>query len=199
MSPPKYDQRRTSVAADGSRKRGGIPWLLVALAVIAAIILVVLLLSCGSDDDKKSAGSTTTTATSTSGSGQTPPAAGTTAGAGTLTAGGASLLAATAPDIKSHIGENAVGEGVKVLSTDGSGFFVGTDESDRQFVEFGGRVGGTEANSEKPAVGDTVRLSGPVRPAPEDPAKTLKLSADAAQAVTERGAYINANTVTPTG
>ena len=42
-----------------------------------------------------------------------------------------------------------------------------------------------------------VDLQGPVRPAPEDAEKTLKLSAADAAFVEEQGAYVNAETVTP--
>ena len=46
-------------------------------------------------------------------------------------------------------------------------------------------------------MGDTVDLTGPVRPAPEDPAQTLKLSEADAKTVSERGSYVNADSVTP--
>ena len=95
------------------------------------------------------------------------------------------------------MGEDADGSGLEVLSLSENGFFVGTDETDRQYIEFGGKVGEDEPGSDRPQVGDTVVLRGPVRPAPENPETTLKLSAADAAFVEEQGAYVNAETVTP--
>ena len=77
------------------------------------------------------------------------------------------------------------------------GFFVGTSEEDRVYVEFGGDVGETEQNSNSydAKVGDVVNLTGPVRPAPAEPEQTLNLDAEDARVVEEQGAFINAETV----
>lgn len=95
------------------------------------------------------------------------------------------------------MGKDAEGTDLKVLSLSENGFFVGTGETDRQYVESGGKVGVDEPGSDRPQVGDTVVLRGPVRPAPADPETTLKLSADDAAFVKKQGAYVNAETVTP--
>ncbi len=75
---------------------------------------------------------------------------------------------------------------------EGEGFFVGTGPQDRTYVEFGGGVGQNE-RGELPQVGDRVNVTGPVRPSPQEPEQTLKLSAEQAQVVRERGAYVNAD------
>lgn len=195
----------------GNKKRGKGLWLVIAL--IALLILVALLIaSCGGDDDKPDSSTAPTTTASQSAQAQSEqPATSSQApttgpgAAGILAADGQSLLGADASKIKDAVGSDAAGSGLKVLSVKDSGFFVGTTQSDQQFVEFGTKVGSdeddatdTDSPDELPRAGDVVDVKGPVRPAPEDPAKTLKLSATDAQAVTDRGAYINADTVTPT-
>ena len=40
-----------------------------------------------------------------------------------------------------------------------------------------------------------MNLEGPVRPAPQDPAQTLKLDEQDAQLVSEQGGYVNADQV----
>ncbi|MCW3011915.1 MAG: hypothetical protein JWO90_2319 [Solirubrobacterales bacterium] len=124
---------------------------------------------------------------------------GTTGPAARLTAGGASLLDRGADAIAEHVGEDAAGEGLEVLSVARSGFFVGSSERDRQYVEFGGDVGGDETDRQMPKVGDRVSLSGPVRRAPEDAGETLDLADADAMLVEDRGAYLNADSVTPAG
>lgn len=192
----------------GNKKRGKGLWLLLALIALL-ILIVVLVASCGGDDgEPDSAAAPTTTASQSTEAPSTQPAPTETTApgaAGILAADGQSLLGADASKIKDAVGTDAAGSGLKVLAVKDSGFFVGTDESDQQFVEFGTTVGASEDDAtdqdspdELPKVDDIVDLKGPVRPAPEDPEKTLKLSSADAQAVTDRGAYINADTVTPT-
>ena len=55
-------------------------------------------------------------------------------------------------------------------------------------------VGENEA-SFVPKVGDHVNLRGPVRPAPANPAQTLKLQPQDAQLVGSQGAFVNADEV----
>jgi len=202
MASKNYDPRRSSVAVgddDGGKKRGIIPLVLGLLALLL-IAIVIGLVSCGGDDEEDTA-SAPVTPSATSSTPSTPststPTTATPTDAGTLTAASKSLLEPDATPIKDQIGEDADGTDLKVLSLSENGFFVGTDETDRQYVEFGGKVGVDEPGSDRPQVGDTVVLRGPVRPAPEDPETTLKLSADDAAFVKEQGAYVNAETVTP--
>jgi hypothetical protein len=79
-----------------------------------------------------------------------------------------------------------------------AGFFAGTSPQDRVYVEWSSAVGENEA-SFLPKVGDRVNLRGPVRPAPADPARTLKLSPEDAQLVSSQGAFVNAEEVTRAG
>jgi len=78
------------------------------------------------------------------------------------------------------------------------GFWVGSSEQDRVYVEWGGDVGSDEATY-VPNVGEKVNLTGPVRPAPQDPERTLNLSAPEAELVSSQGGYVNADEVTPAG
>ena len=202
MAPKNYDPRRSSVAVgddDGGKKRGIIPLVLGLLALLL-IAIVIGLVSCGGDDEEDTA-SAPVTPSATSSTPSTPststPTTATPTDAGTLTAASKSLLEPDATPIKDQIGEDADGTDLKALSLSENGFFVGTDETDREYVEFGGKVGVDEPGSDRPQVGDTVVLRGPVRPAPEDPEATLKLSSADAAFVKEQGAYVNAETVTP--
>lgn len=207
MADKSYDPRQSSVAVggdDGGKKRKLIP-LLLALAALLLLALVIGLVSCGGDDEKETAAAPSTSTATTQSTPSTPktpdvqatPATGT--GGATLTANSASLLDQDAGTIGDNVGEDATGSGLKVLSVTEAGFFVGKSDTDRQFVEFGGEVGGDEVDEELPAVGDVVSIEGPVKEAPADPAKTLKLDEADAQLVTERGAYVNADSVTPAG
>jgi hypothetical protein len=204
MANKDHDPRRSSVAVgddDGGKKKGGgfLPLVLGLLALLA-IAIVIGFVSCssgGGDDKKKTATTPATTSTTPSTPSTSTPTTATPADAGTLTAASQSLLGSDATPIKDQVGEDATGSRLKVLSLSKNGFFVGKDESDRQYVEFGGKVGVDEPNSDRPQVGDTVDLNGPVRPAPDDPEATLKLSSADAAFVKEQGAYVNADTVTP--
>ncbi len=196
-----YDPRRSSIAVggeDGKKKRGLLPLLLGLLALIALLIIIGLV-SCNGDDDKSASTSapaaSAPAATTTPPADTTPPAA-----TGTLTAGADDVLGSPAA-ISDHVGDPATGAGLKVLSlaASGSGFFVGTDESDQQYVEYGSKVGQDESDQQLPKVGDVVGLKGEVRPAPKDAARTLKLTDAEAKAVDARGAYVNATEVTPAG
>jgi hypothetical protein len=116
----------------------------------------------------------------------------------TLSAGAADLLDAQA-DAAAAVGQQARGEGLRVESVvPGEGFFVERpDDTDsaRVYVEFGGDVGEDETDQGLPKQGDEVELRGEVRPAPQDPRKTLKLNATQAQDVSDRGFFVNADTV----
>lgn len=207
MTQHARDPARASVAVGrDQKKRGWMPWLLLLLLALLVVAAIVLATSGGDDESTSGAGATTPTAATPTSAGpaaastpaeaQAAPAA---AGEATLTAGDASIFGADAAAIEEHVSETATGSGLTVLSVGGSGFFVGTGAADQQFVEFGSEVGEGEAEPYAPKAGDVVSLTGPVRPAPKDPAATLRLTPEAAQAVTERGAYVNAETVTQAG
>ncbi len=207
-TPP---DRKRSVGArsigDEDRRKGGgwWKWLLGLLLLAALVALAITLLGGGDDDDGKTkTASTPTTATSTPTTATSTPSASTPAAAtppatgdgGTLVAAGTSLLPVPADGFKALAGEDATGSRNKVLSVVDSGFFVGTSEQDRVFVEYGSAVGADEdKQTYKAKVGDIVDLTGPVRPAPEDPATTFKLESADAAALTKQGAYVNATTV----
>lgn len=200
MAPKNYDPRRSSVAVgddDGGKKSRGFLPLVLGLLALLVIAIVIGFVSCSGDDGKKTASAPGTTSSTPSTPSTSTPTTATPTDAGTLTAASKSLLEPDATPIKDQIGEDADGTDLKVLSLSENGFFVGTDETDRQYVEFGGKVGVDEPGSDRPQVGDTVVLRGPVRPAPEDPEATLKLSSADAAFVKEQGAYVNAETVTP--
>ncbi len=200
MADKDYDPRRSSVAVeddDYGKKSGGFLPLVLGLLALLAIAIVIGFVSCSGGDDKKTASALATTSSTPSTPSAPTPTTATPADAGMLTAASQSLLEPDATPIKDQIGEDADGTDLKVLSLSENGFFVGTDGTDRQYVEFGGKVGVDEPGSNRPQVGDTVVLRGPVRPAPEDPEATLKLSADDAAFVKGQGAYVNAETVTP--
>jgi hypothetical protein len=75
----------------------------------------------------------------------------------------------------------------------GSG--IGTSRRSRVYVEYGGSVGPDETKQFRPGVGDRVDLVGPVRLAPRNPARTLKLGPADTKLVRRHGAFINADRV----
>lgn len=203
-----------AVAAGGEkrRRRAIWPWLLGLLALLALGALLLGLLG-GDDDGDRAATSGQQTqqqdrAAGDPGSGTGPQnggAAGSAAAdSGTLVARGENILPPPAGGLGGYVGEQATGKAVVVQSVvrgaqdpnQLEGFFVGTSEQDRTYVEWGGEVGSNEADF-KPEVGQKVDLEGPVRPAPQDPAKTLKLDEADARVVSEQGGYVNADQVRP--
>lgn len=192
-----------AIGGDGGKKRGGLLWLLLALLALIIVLVVVGLVSCGDDGDKSSGGAATTTATAASAppAATAAPSAG--ASAGTLTAGGASLL--DGQDFSNRVDQQATGTGIRVLATTKGGFVVGTPGTDPAsaravFVEYSSKVGADEAaTSYKAEVGDTVDLTGPIKEAPSDPGRTLALEAGEAKLVRDEGAYVNADTVKEVG
>jgi len=130
--------------------------------------------------------------------------AGTTASGSGLAAGGTALLPPRAGGLKSLVGKTATADDVVVQSVVQNaenpdtleGFWVGSSAKDRVYVEWGGDVGQAEADY-RPKVGEHVRLTGPVRPAPKNPASALRLDADEAQLVRSQGGFVNADDVKP--
>lgn len=184
-----------SIGAGGGKK-GWLKWLLLlVLLLIVAIVLIALL---SGDDDDTPAPTVTTPAAATQ-----PPATGGTAAntgqeTGTLvTARAKSLLGASAATFEEGIGEPAVGRNIEVLSLiEDDGFFVGTSNDDRVYVEFGADVGEDETGDDyRPSVGDRVNLEGELRPAPDDPGRTLRLERADAQVVERQGTFINATNI----
>lgn len=200
----KRDRSRSPGAyttGDGGRrrKRGG--WLWWLLGLLALLLLGALLLGLlgGGDDDETETAQPTRSTEAAPAAGDSTGAAGGSAGAvagGSLTARNESLLPVPADGLAAYGTETATGREVTVQSVvKDEGFWLGSSQQDRVYVEYGGDVGANENQGVEPAVGDKVNLTGPVRPAPENPARTLNLPEQDAQQVTEQGAYINADTV----
>jgi hypothetical protein len=176
---PRYDQH------DG-RRRGWPLWPLWAALGLFALACGVAGLIAANHDDHSSARKAN--------GGQQPPAAAT-GGQGSLTAGGAGIVPGQTGQLRGHVGQPAQGKDLTVQSVAGqSGFSVGTSPQDRVYVEYSSAVGQNEA-SFVPKVGDHVNLTGPVRPAPANPAQTLKLQPQDAQLVRSQGAFVNAEHV----
>lgn len=177
----------------GTRKRG-LLWLLLALLALLVVAGLVLALRGGGDDESASTGTTpaptseSAPSASATGAAANPPAGSFAAASTSWTPGASSIAEAT--------GQDAEGSGLEVQEVvAGRGFWVGRSATDRGYVELGGQAGVTE-DAPTPKVGDTVTLSGPVRPVPDDPEQTLGLDATGAEQLTQQGAYVNAEEVT---
>lgn len=205
MEASRGSQTGARAAGDddgGGGRRKGLLWLLLGLLALVALALVLFLLLKGDDEKQGSTSKATPTASATpvddTANGKANPAAG-----GTLTAGGTDLLPVpNATALTGTKGEAATGEGVTVQSVvPGQGFWVGTSETDRVYVELGGDVGQDEQPGQdvKVAKGDKVTLKGEVRPAPEDPAQTLELSPSDGDLVSSQGIFVNAEDVSKAG
>jgi hypothetical protein len=124
-------------------------------------------------------------------------------GEGALTASGSSVLPGDPARIGDAVGSTAEGKAVIVQSVVQNaedpqaleGFWVGSGEQDRVYVEWGGDVGADEADFQ-PEVGQRVNLVGPVKAAPQEAARVLNLDTADARLVEEQGAYVNADQVT---
>jgi hypothetical protein len=189
-----------AVEGGGHRKRRlGWLWWLLGLMALAAIIALLVGLIGGDDSDERTA-----TPSGQNGQSGQSAGAGSTTAAGNLSAGDVKLLPVPSGGFAGSVGDSAQGRDVVVQSVvrgEGDpnaleGFWVGSSAQDRVYVEWGGDVGTDEATY-RPKVGEKVNLTGPVRPAPEDPAQTLNLKAADADLVRSQGAYINADDVTP--
>ncbi len=206
------ERRPGAVAAAGGphRKRGILPWILGALALLAIGALLIGLLN-GDDDSERAAnagqqaGERAEDAAAGAGAAGESATGGAAAGeGGSLTARGENILPPPSGGLGDYVGQDATGKDVVVQSVVQSaddpnqleGFFVGTSQQDRVYVEWGGEVGTNEADYQ-PKVGEKVNLEGPVRPSPEDPARTLKLDEADAQVVKSQGGFVNADRVRP--
>ena len=174
---------------DGRKGAGRLKWLLLGLLAVAAVIALIALVSGGNDEG---GGSASTQATAPTVEQPTPTA-------GTLSADGEELLPIPDGGASDLAGREAEGTGVEVVKINpGEGFWVGTSQEERVYVEYGGDVGETEEGSEsfEPQVGDKVNLRGEVRPAPEEPEQTLNITDEQdARLVTQQGFFVNATEV----
>jgi hypothetical protein len=205
----EYTTRRGAVATEphGRRRRLGWLWALLALLAAALVAALALGLFDGDDDGGQTAGQGQGAAEQRgAGSAQEAAGAGGTAtvAGGSLTAGGTSILPPPGSGLGDYVGQDATGNSVMVQSVvrnaeeDNTleGFWVGSSEQDRVYVEWGGTVGSNEADY-TPKVGEKVDLTGPVRPAPENPETALKLNAGDADLVRSQGGFVNADEVSP--
>jgi hypothetical protein len=172
------------------RRRDWPLWpLWLALGLFALACLAALLISANNDDD---AGDRRDARSQNQQQQAAPSAA---AADGRLTAGGAAIVPGQAAQLRNHVGQPAQGQNLTVQSVSGkAGFFAGTSPQDRVYVEWSSAVGENEANF-VPKVGERVNLRGPVRPAPANPAQTLKLQPQDAELVRSQGAFVNADAV----
>jgi hypothetical protein len=207
------DRGAHSIGDGGGRRRGPLLWLILGLLLLL-LLLALLLSQCGDDEDTEPSGTTVPAPTQPADPAATTPGTGGAAAPeattqedgsaadddGTLTADGQDLLADDVQDDQ-VVGQGAEGARLRVLEVvEDEGFFVGRNDDDpeRVYVEFGGEVGEDEQGY-RPSVGDTVDLSGEVRPAPDEPGRTLRLNAEQEQAVSDRGYFVNATSVERAG
>ena len=190
-----------SVGAGGKKKGGLLKWLLPLLLLLVLAIVLIALLSGGDDDSERSGATQAPAASAAPDDPSSRATGGAAAGAGAagtlVTVGDVSLLGADAEAFGGAVGEQATGRGIEVLSViENEGFFVGTSEQDRVYVEFGAEVGENEtARDYQPSAGDRVDLRGEIRPAPQEPGRTLHLEQADARVVERQGAFINATNV----
>ena len=204
-SPGSSTGARAAGGDEGGGRKKGLLALLLGLLLLLALALLLFFLLRGDDDksDRASSGATATATATATPSGDAESATGGAEAGGTLTAGGTELLPVPdASELDATKGETAEGKGVTVQSVvPGQGFWVGTSETDRVYVELGGTVGEDEQPGEdvQVAKGDRVGFTGEVRPAPEDPAKTLSLPPSDGDLVKSQGIFVNAADVEKAG
>ena len=203
--------RPGAVAPEPRNRRRRLGWLWALLGLVAVALLAALALGLfdGDDDGGQTAGQGQS-AVEQQGAGSADEGAGAGSGGtatdagGSLTAGGTSLLPPPAGGLGDYVGQDATGKSTVVQSVVRNaedndtleGFWVGSSEQDRVYVEWGGTVGSNEADY-TPEVGEKVNLTGPVRPAPENPETALKLNAADAELVRTHGGFVNADEVSP--
>ena len=153
MSHPRPDTTGATRDADARSRK---PWWLWALlALLALAILLFALAQCGSSNDPAS-----TTAPAPSNA----PAGSAGAGQGSLSAAGTSLLpvaqvAGPNGELTAQAGKPAAAQGVLVQSVPADeGFWVGTSETDRVWVQ----LSGTDESGYVVRQGDRVDFSGQV-------------------------------------
>ncbi len=185
-TPDRVSRDRGAVRAHGGddggkrKSRKGIVWLVLGLAALALLaLLLILLIDGGKEKPAPQAGG--------------PPPAQQGAPSAQPTAGGQPVALR---DLRPQVGQTASAQAAVVQAVNpNEGFWVGTSQTDRVYVEYGGDVGETEATF-VPQVGQKVNLTGPVRAAPKDPGERLNLTPPDAQQVKSQGGYVNADRVT---
>jgi hypothetical protein len=170
MSHPRPDTTGATRAADARSRR---PWWLWALlALLALAILLFALAQCGNSTDPAS-----TTAPAPSNA----PTGSAAAGQGSLTAEGTSLLpvaqgAGPNGELTSQVGKAATAQGVLVQSVPADeGFWVGTSETDRVWVQ----LSGTDESGYEVQQGDRVDFTGQVTA--HDPGFPTQVGVNAAE------------------
>ena len=167
------------------------------LALLAVIVLLLLLSRCGGDDDETAStpAPSATSATATSAAPADPATASAApSGAGeqgTVSAAGADLLgAANVANLSANDGREAVGRGVRVQSVPADeGFWVGSSEQDRLWVQLTGTRGESDY---KVRQGDTVDFTGTVTPVAQGfPAEVGLTDAEGAAQLTDQGFYVS--------
>lgn len=201
MSDPRGSRPAAVPLGTGSRRKWLLPLLLGLLALIA---LLFLLSRCGDDDDTSTAATPTTPATTaattapaTSAPASAAPSQSAGAGqatdgeSGAVTAEGTNLLGASADEFGTHAGQEAVGRAVRVESVPADeGFWVGTNDQDRLWVQLSG-TGGESAY--KVRQGDSIDFTGTVTAAPAGfAAKTGVTGPEGADQLTSQGHYVSA-------
>jgi hypothetical protein len=189
------------VAGQPARRK----WLLpLLLGLLALIVLLFLLSQCGGDDPADPTAGTAASPTATASAAGTAPSASASGSAdagqtgtgqagqpGTLTAGGQSLLGTgTAADLGGYTGEQAVARAVRVQSVPADeGFWVGTSEKDRLWVQLTGTRGESDYTVKE---GDVVEFTGTVTRAAEGfAAKAGVTQAEGADQLTAQGHYVS--------
>jgi hypothetical protein len=204
----EHTNRSGAVAPEPHRRGSRLGWLWALLALLAVALIAALALGLfdGDDDGGNTAGQGQGAAEQGAGSAQEAAGAGGTAtdAGGSMTVGGTSILPPPAGGLGDYVGQDATGKSVVVQSVVRNaeendtleGFWVGSSQQDRVYVEWGGTVGSNEADY-TPKVGEQVNLTGPVRPAPANPETALKLNAADAELVATQGGFVNADEVSP--
>lgn len=124
--------------------------------------------------------------------GDQPGSAAGAARASLLTARGYWLLPVP-DDLSPYVGQNAKGQRIEVQSViDGEGFWIGWSRTQSVYVTYDRQIG-DNAPTFVPSVGDNINVTGAVRRAPDDPARTLRLKPPDDQRVRRQGAYISAD------
>jgi hypothetical protein len=195
---PTAPQRGARSPRDGDdrpKKKKGLLWLLLGLLALAVLAIVLALLLSG--DDKEEQASQPAPPPGQAQSQSQPPPAGGAASDARLLAGGKPVTPNPEGGLSVPPGQDAEGQGVTVQAVvKDEGFWVGKSAQDRVYVEYGGDVGAAETSSKYvPKVGQKVNVSGPLKPAPQDPEQVLNLTGPDAAQVREQGAYVNAETV----
>ena len=191
---------------DGGRRKKGLLW--GALALLGLLAIALLLSQCGGDDPESgnAAGSTASASNSadaseSSSSSASPTessdgaeAGGAGGGAGTLVAGEQSLLELVAQGdaagaLAGVEGQEATATGVQVLSVPADeGFWVGSSETDRVWVQLTGEAGESPYQVTE---GDTVDFVGAVVAHDEAFAGEVGLAeSDGAAQLTEQAHHI---------